>query len=376
MVATNAPAANWEFAPRLEGGYRYNDNYRMNQPGGELEVSGAEGDVRLTLRTVDPRTNFEITPRVRATYFPGEGDEDSTDYFLRGVFTDVTPRRSTGVQLDLSHQDVVRSELPGTEFEGDLGDPQGVDSGRTVNHNRRDLIRVAPYFTYDFTQRVRTELAARYVDAQYDRQVTNAQQDFSELGVSAGLGFQVSQRNSIMVRALASQYETSFDTDGYGGDVRWTTDFSPTARMYISVGAQQTEPENADAETTVIGGLGGRWTSQRNALFLDLTRTVGAVASGSVIERHQLRLKIDHDVSPRFSMLFGARAARDEEIHVGGQPTREYATAEAGFEWRWQRFLALTATYNYLWQEYEDEPSDASANGFLIGLVYEPKRRD
>jgi hypothetical protein len=27
-----------------------------------------------------------------------------------------------------------------------------------------------------------------------------------------------------------------------------------------------------------------------------------------------------------------------------------------------------------LWQEYADEPSDASANGFLLGFIYEPKR--
>jgi hypothetical protein len=45
-------------------------------------------------------------------------------------------------------------------------------------------------------------------------------------------------------------------------------------------------------------------------------------------------------------------------------------------EWRFQRQFALTATYTYRWQEYSDELSDASANGFLIGIVYEPRRAD
>ncbi len=49
---------------------------------------------------------------------------------------------------------------------------------------------------------------------------------------------------------------------------------------------------------------------------------------------------------------------------------------EGGFEWRVMRNFAVTATYGYRWQEYADELSDRSANGFLIGLVYEPRRLD
>src|SRR5262245_14811774 len=70
LACSAAQAANWEFAPRVEAGYRYNDNYRLDLPGGEIEVSGAEGDAALTIRTLDPRTHFEITPRIQATYFP------------------------------------------------------------------------------------------------------------------------------------------------------------------------------------------------------------------------------------------------------------------------------------------------------------------
>ena len=66
--------------------------------------------------------------------------------------------------------------------------------------------------------------------------------------------------------------------------------------------------------------------------------------------------------------------SRDEEIEDGTYPTREYAIGEVGFEWRWQRTLSLIGSYNYRWQEYEDEPSDRDASGFLIGIVYEPKR--
>jgi hypothetical protein len=374
-AGSNAAAANWEFAPRVEGGYRYSDNYRLDIPGAEIDVSGAELDGMFTVRTVDPRLQAEISPRVRSTYFPDESELDSTDYSLHASVADVTPRRRTGVIGDFSREDVLRSELPDVETGGDLGDPQAGDSGRVLQDNQRNYFRIQPFFGYDVSQRSRVELNAHYMQSEFDDEFVGVQQDYSELAGSVGYAFRYSERSTISFRGVVSQYDTDFKTDGYGGHAEWGHDFSPQSRMYIRLGAQQTEPENGQGETTVIGGLGGRWSSQRNALFLDLTRSVGPIAAGTVVERHQLRVLLDHDVSPRLSLLLGARASRDEEIEgFAARPTREYAVAEAGFEWRILRAFAITGTYNYRWQEYEDEPSDRSANGFMIGLVYEPKR--
>ena len=95
------------------------------------------------------------------------------------------------------------------------------------------------------------------------------------------------------------------------------------------------------------------------------------------MERYQLRMQIHHEVSPRVSLRLGARASHDEDIDTDGTfPTRKYVAAEGGFEWRVLRNFAVTATYGYRWQEYADELSDRSANGFLVGFVYEPRRPD
>ena len=66
--------------------------------------------------------------------------------------------------------------------------------------------------------------------------------------------------------------------------------------------------------------------------------------------------------------------SRDEESKAAPIPTREYATAELRLRVALAADFSVTGTYNYRWQEYEDELSDRSANGFLIGIVYEPKR--
>ena len=377
LAAGTASAENWEIAPRVEAGYRYSDNWHLGPPGTEVEVSGGETDAQVAFRTLDPRTQIEITPRILATYFPDAQDDDSVDGYLDARFEDVTPRRRMGVTGSFAHETVTRSELPegGDVGGGDLGNPATGDSGRFIEHNKRDYLSVSPFISYDVTQRQRLDFNAYYLQADFEKQLENAQQDFSEEGVEAGWGYRFSERSSLSVHALASRYETTFDTDAYGAYLQWDTNFTENSRVYVRVGAQQTEPENGASDTNAIGGIGGSWNNQRNTLFLDLTRTVEPVSAGTVVERYQLRMRIHHDVSPRIALMLGARASHDDSIDPASTfATRKYVAAEGGFEWRVLRDFAVTATYSYRWQEYADELSDRSANGFLVGFVYEPRR--
>jgi hypothetical protein len=377
LLTSAAGAANWEFAPVVEGGWRVSDNYRLSPPTQEVEVSGAEVDAALTMRTVDPRLHIELTPRVHATKFPGDGDEDSTDYYFSALVSDTTPVRDLGIRADFSREDVVRSELPAPEAGGDLGSPETGDSGRTLDRSERNLVRVTPYWFYSLSEINRLELDGRYIDANFDNETGEELQDFSEKDVSAGWRHRYSERSSFVVRAVGSEFDTNFTTKAYGADLQWDTQFSPLSRMYARVGARSTSSDKRGDDTSIIAGVGGRWASQRNQLFLDLTRTVEPISAGTVVERYQLRFRINHDISPRVALVMGVRGAHDQDIDdQSTYPTRKFASGEVGFEWRLQRALSLTATYNRLWQEYEDEPADRNSNGFLISLVYEPKRTD
>ena len=121
----------------MEAGYRYNDNYRLGPPGTEIDVDGGEADAQLTLRTLDPRTQVEITPRVRATYFPNEPADDSIDYFLDGSVS-TRHRAAPGVAANYSNEDVVRTEFPSPTRSAAISAIRADgDSGRVVEHNRR-----------------------------------------------------------------------------------------------------------------------------------------------------------------------------------------------------------------------------------------------
>jgi hypothetical protein len=377
-VSAPAKAQNWEFSPRLELGYEYNDNYRLDFAGQEIEISGPSLDVTLPLRLIDPVVKAELAPRVRATYFPDERDEDSTDYYLRGLLERRSPRNLIGISGYFSREDVVRSELPppDEDIDGDLGEIATGDAGRVSFRNERDFVRIEPYWNYDVTQRSRTEVGGYFIDASYDRNFVGFQQDYRDYGAHFGWAFSVSPRSRLVLRARASRYETAFDAEGYGAEVEWRTDYSETAQLYVRLGGQRTDLKrsNSDAETSIVGGVGGQWTWPTTDMFIDLTRRVGASASGAVVERNQLRLRLSRALQPRLSFLAGVRASYDEAVGSSSAYERDYVSAEAGFDWRMTRKWSLVGLYRYIWQEYSHEPADSSSNAISVGIVYEPGR--
>jgi hypothetical protein len=358
----------------------FNDNYRLDFPGDELDVSGGLLDVSLPVRLVDPVTRAEIVPRVQATLFPDERDEDSTDYFLSGLYERRTQRQLFGIDASVTREDVVRSELPSSSGDGSsLGDPDSGDSGRVLERNRRDMVRAEPYWQYDVSERHQAQVGAHFIDADFEKIIPNGQQDFQDYGVHAGWGYKFSPRARLIGRIRASRYETVFESDAYGAEVEWRADYSQTAHLYLRLGGQQTDlGEDSDvSETSVIAGAGAQWTWPTTTAFADFTHTVGPTSAGAVVERTQMRLRLDRAVRPRLSIFGGARAFRDEGVSEGSTyPTREYITGEVGVDWRITRQWSVLGVYNYIWQEYEDEPSDTSSNAISLGIVYEPGRRE
>src|SRR5688500_11153680 len=82
--AGTAAAADWHFDPKIELNARADDNHRMTDvPGAEVEVFGAELDAQLTMRAEAPRGHFQLIPRVHATFFPSDEEEETDSQYLR-----------------------------------------------------------------------------------------------------------------------------------------------------------------------------------------------------------------------------------------------------------------------------------------------------
>ena len=388
LGALPAGAADWEANPKLALGYLYDNNYRLTPPDLENEVSGGVLDAQVELRAAGPITEFSFIPRARVTRFPDDPEEESEDYYGTLNWAHRTQVMRAQVRADYSQETVATSEQPGTGIDSGLGETGGADAGIAAIRNRRDLARLRPSLSYDFSQRHRLDLSASAVDVSFDQKIPGAQTDYRDYGVNVGFGFVTSQRSAVTVSALASRYDVEIEgnsADAYGLELEWTTSATETMEAFLRAGAQQTifednalTGEPGEEVTTWLAGVGIRRSVKLSELFLDATHSVGPTASGFVVQRDQVRFRWTHLFTPRVSMFTGVRGTRDDAVASNTAfRTRNYATADIGMEWRILQQLSLVVSADYTYQDFDAENiEDSDSAGGLLSFVYEPRRRD
>ena len=381
-------AADWEANPKLALGYLYDSNYRLTPPDTEIEVSGGVLDAQLELRAADPLTTFSLIPRVRLTEFPDDPEEDSDDYYGTLDWEHRTQVLRARVRADYAQETVATSEQPSTDIDSGLGETGGADAGVAAIRNRRELARIRPSFSYDFSPRHRLDLGATATDVTFDDKVPGLQTDYRDYGVDVGFGFVTSQRSTVTVSALAARYDVEIEgnsADAYALELDWTTSATELMETFLRVGAQQTNFEDneltgepGEEVTSWLAGAGVRRSVKLTELFFDVTHSVGPTSSGFVVQRDQVRFRWTHLFTPRFSMFSGVRGTHDDAVAEDTAfAARSYATADVGMEWRILQQLSLVAAIDYTWQDFDTQASrDSESGGARISFVYEPRRRD
>jgi hypothetical protein len=378
VAAGARAAAAWEFNPTVEAGYMYDDNYRLTQPGTEIDVSGPMLDAALEMRTQTQRGEFSFVPRVRATYFPDAQDLDSQDYFATADWSHQGQRVNTRIRGDFARQDIINSEQPGTVIDSGLGEVDIGDSGIVLVRNKRTRYSVRPELDFELSPRRRIELGANYTDVSYDDQFAGAQQDFRLAEVTAGLVTRLSERSTLTTRLRGAQFDIDGQgtTDAYGAELEWGTRSAGDTRTFLRAGAQQVSLATGADVTAWVAGGGINWIAGRNEIFADIARSVAPSSAGAVITRDQLRLSVERAMTPRLSLIAGLRGIHDDEVDDSETFTaRSYATADLGLQWRWQEEFSLRVAYDYTWQEFDGAANDARSSGAMVSIIYQPLQR-
>jgi hypothetical protein len=381
LAALPADAAEWEMNPRIEAGYLYDDNYRLAVEGGEVDVSGPLLDAAMEFRALSEVSEFSLTPRIRATYFPDNSDLDSVDYFTDLNWERRGQRVTSRLRGEVAQQDVVSSEQPTVDTGGDLGEPDLGDAGRVLVENRRLRASLRPSFSFDVSERREMTLEGGYTHVSFDEQISEAQVDYDVADVAAGLLTRLSERNSFTTRLRAARYDIDNRAEvsnGFGAELQWDRLSIAETRSYLRLGAQQVELVDGETEVAWLAGAGMNFLVGRNELFLDASRSVGPSSAGVLVSRDQLRLRWTRAFSPRMSLLAGLRGTHDEDLDDSVTSTftaRSYATGDLGLQWRWQEEFTLRVAYDYTWQEFDDALVDATSSGAMVSITYEPLQR-
>lgn len=378
LASSVAGAAAWEANPTVEAGYLFDDNYRLSAPGTEIEVQGPMVDAALELRTLTPRGEFNFTPRVRATYFPDAQDLDAVDYFAVLNWLYDGERVESHIRADFAQQDIVNSEQPGAGEGGDLGEPDLGDAGRVLVDNRRTRATLNPTLNFELSARRQLQFEAGYTNVSFEEEISDAQVDFNTADVSAGLLTRINERSSLTARVLGAHYDVDGlePSNAYGGELQWDTRNAAETHGYLRAGAQSVEVASGGSETAWLAGAGINWLAGRNELFVDLTRNVGPSSAGVIVARDQLRLRLSRAMTPRLSLVAGLRGTHDDDVDTASAfQERNYATGDLGLQWRWQEEFSLRVAYDYTWQEFKSDATDATSSGAMISILYQPLQR-
>jgi hypothetical protein len=396
LTAGLASADEWHVNPRVVLSGIYDDNFRLDSiPADKIRVSGGAMVASTQFLFEDPKTHFEITPKIHATVFPGNSEFQGNDEFIDSVFSERWEKARFSVNADFWRQLVLMSFLPNTDLTAGLGKSIGVtDIGAITERNRQDFILVSPTGSYDLTPRLRLEAQTQFLDIKYTDQITGVRQNFTNYGGGLGVSTQVTPVSTLSVRGNASQFKPDLGTksETYGLQAQWTLRQTAVQQAYARVGIDHTQFDQPQAGTPAAigpagssnsfsGGLGISRKFQTTDLFADLMRSVSPQASGVVVAQDELRLRLEHQFSARSAGFIGVRGIKDTALQSNSAPqsstaytNERYVTASAGFEWRLLREFSVTSQYTYTSLKTDLFTSTANSNAIGISLIYEPHR--
>ena len=383
LGAGTALAADWAYDPKVTASYEYNDNLRLTDtPGQEIKVSGGSLDAQLLVQGETPRTLFQLTPRLRSTFYPGDEDQETNDQFLRMMLKHKGERSESTLDANYSRVDTLGKYFPsaGVGDGGGLGDPgHGDGVGRSTSQNRETRLGVSPQFSFDVSERHGIEASAGYLDVSFEHHVEGDREDFSNIYGAVAYRYKMSPTRSLAVGAGISHFKQdgSAATDSETVGVEWSSKISETSQWFVRAGASRTESagDSSSSDSGFAGGAGVRWSFEVTDIFFDLNRSVDPNASGRFVQRDQLRMHVARRLSPMTTIDLGGRFIRDGQ--TGSDITfeeRQYAAGSIGVSWRMSREWSLGGSYTYVWREYESQPDPAESNRVSLGITYEPHR--
>jgi hypothetical protein len=355
---------------------------------------------------IDQRSELDIVPRVRSTFFPDDHEDQSTDGYLDIVGNIKTQKASYGGTFLYANETVLSSEILPADFPGvSLGQVQGEANGRVTIHNRRQLEQVAPKMTYDFSPRWHLNLNGMFENASFSddlaaqkQQPQYVQVGFKDVYASGGMQYDITQRQDIIFSLSAARFmpdkttvqgsgpnaqpvnNNTTDTDRIGVQAQWDAKPSTTMQTYVRFGISRvhanTAADGVINKVLPVGGAGAVWTYQLSQYVIDAIRDLSPSSAGAVVEHDELRFRFLHALQPRLYGVLAARGVlvRGASQNILGIQSSDYVAASAQLQYQLTRNYRVAGEYAYTWQHFHGEPYAAS-NSITVSVIWEPQSR-
>ena len=381
LFAQTSQAQQWTLQPEVRVGYEYDDNARLRSDPAEIqEVDGylLEGSLGIAYNT--QRTTFELTPRLRSRVYDEIPDVDSDDQFLDFDFTHQTLKGLFRVRSSYDRESVRTAERADPDFDTDDPDDIPIDeTGDVFSNERRERFRIAPEWSYAFTERMTVGLEASYMDVSYDEATVDGHVDYTDARLAATLGRKFTERTYGYVGAGVRKYENDLgtnDVDGVDAVIGIESDISQTTRLRAEIGYENTEQSlTGESDGNVVANFNIVRRLETITMLAQYRRDIAGTGAGRVTARDSVNFTLRKQFTERVSGGLGVRAFQSEEVgqqDVSTLEERDFTEFRAMLAVALSRAFTVEGDYRYARADRSGFEDEADGNSIMVWLVYRP----
>ena len=370
LVPITSSAAEWFLKPLVKAKAEYDDNPRLLRNKPDDSVTGGILAIEMDLGVKTAVNEFSLKPRLRSARYDNDDSLDTNDVFVDMLGSHSTKRGLWELKAGYARDTTLTSELE--------------DTGLVQGARRRNRWDTDLSWRYVLTQRTNAKFGVEYTDVSYESAVELV--DYNNAAVYTTLTYDYTASDQLSLDLRAAQFDPDIDsdTDSYAAILGLQHDFSPVLQGSFQAGIRHSERDFEDEDglsqdTSDTGAIMDASLTGETPLTtwkVSLSRLPRANGRGFLLERDQLMLSVEHDISPRFSGRLNGRVLDAESLDDSSNlADREYARVGLGLKWQFSRHWYLDGRYRHIWQKLGDSSNKAEANSVLISLAYEGDRR-
>lgn len=356
LCAQQASAAEWQVAPSAHVGTSYADNPRLLAEGGSSS-SGANGEVRASLKRLTERSELTLRPRFVSSRYSDDETLDTDDQFVTAGYHWLSERSEWNTELGLTRDTTLTSELGST--------------GLVQSNRRHEATSFTVTPSVMFTERVSGGLQMFLVDNRYVDAESTGLVDYRYAALSLFSTVLLSDAGSALTLTLqaAELSSESSGSDTRNGTLRLGWRFQPSLlwTAALSAGPSRVETDAGSDNGFVFDGeikrQGDRWSLTANA-----GRSQSPTGRGVLTRRDEVKLSFNRAITERLNTNVGARWVRSEDLLSQGSATYQvdYGRLDIGTNWRISRDWSLSLQLGANTQDYD--LAVERANGYRASL--------
>lgn len=366
-------AADWYLKPVVKTKSDYDTNPRLLPVKPDDSVIGGILSAAMDLGVKTPVNEFSLRPRVRyADYHNDDGFLDTTDVFVDMFGSHRTKRGLWELKAGYTRDTTVTSEREDTGL---------VQAARRRNKWEGDLS-----WRYAITQRTNAKFGVEYTDVRFESSPVTRLFDYYNAQLYTTLTYDHTASDEFSFGLRAARFDVSdidSDTDSYAAILGWRHDFSPVLQGNIKAGIRTSKRDfkqdgvnNDKSDTGAVLNASLTGETPLTTWEISLSRTPRPNGRGFLLQRDQLMLDVEHDISRRLSGRINGRLVDVESLDDSSNiADREYARGAVGLTWQLSRHWYLDGRYRYTWQKLQNRSNTAESNSVLITLTYDGDRR-